>query len=67
MASFYEVVNRILRPYYTYILITFLLILFLLGAHYAYTNFYTKKIEMFYPRYHCVNYISLNCFKLFGI
>jgi thiol-disulfide isomerase/thioredoxin len=45
MASFYEVINRILRPYYTYILITFLLILFLLGAHYAYTNFYTKKME----------------------
>jgi thiol-disulfide isomerase/thioredoxin len=45
MAAFYDIVNRILRPYYTYILIAVVFIIFLFGANYAYKTFYTKQIE----------------------
>jgi thiol-disulfide isomerase/thioredoxin len=45
MAPFIEVLKKIIKPYYTYILIAVILIVFLVVANYAYNTFFVKPLE----------------------
>ena len=44
MASFLEVIKKIISPYSTYILIAILLVIFLLAATYVYNKYYMKNM-----------------------
>ena len=44
MATFLEVIKKIISPYSTYILIAILLVIFLLAATYVYNKYYVKEM-----------------------
>ena len=46
MANIITYVNTILTPYYKYMIILFLIIVFVMVARYAYNRFYVKKVKM---------------------
>jgi thiol-disulfide isomerase/thioredoxin len=44
MASFLEVIKKLISPYSTYILIVILIVIFLLAATYVYNTYYKKEM-----------------------
>jgi thiol-disulfide isomerase/thioredoxin len=44
MASFLEVIKKLISPYSTYILIAILIVIFLLAATYVYNTYYKKEM-----------------------
>ena len=45
MANFIEVLKRVLKPYYFYVLVVIVLIIFVAVGKYSYDKFYVKKQE----------------------
>ena len=45
MAKLLDLIDKYLKPYYLYVLITFVLIIFIIAGYYAYRKYITPAIE----------------------